>query len=343
MRELPVIAIDAMGGDLGPRSIVPAAARFLRDHTEVGVALVGRRDDVEPLVSRHPVGDDGRLEIVDASQVVSMDELPAEALRKKKDSSMRVALNLVRDGHARACVSSGNTGALMATARYVLKTLPGIDRPAIMSAIPAKGGHTHMLDLGANAHCTPQQLVQFAVMGTVVAGDIHGLSNPRVGLLNIGTEEIKGNETIRLAGQLLARSDLNYVGFVEGHDIMSGRVDVVVTDGFTGNVALKTMEGVARMLFETAREEVAASWLNRLAALAARPLFRAVRNRIDPRRYNGASLVGLNGIVIKSHGDADSLAFRNAIGTALVEVQQGVPTQIGDLLERERRTLESAV
>lgn len=343
MGELPVIAIDAMGGDLGPAAIVPAVAEFLRDHGDVGVSLVGRREELEVLTARHRIAGHDRLVTVEASQVVAMDELPADALRKKKDSSMRVALNLVRDDRAQACVSSGNTGALMATGRYVLKTLPGIDRPAIMSAIPAKGGHTHMLDLGANAHCTPQQLVQFAVMGTVVAGDIHGLSNPRVGLLNIGTEEIKGNETIRLAGQLLAQSDLNYVGFVEGHDIMSGRVDVVVTDGFTGNVALKTMEGAARLLFETAREEVAASWINRLGAVVARPLFRSIRNRVDPRRYNGASLVGLNGIVIKSHGGADALAFRNAIETALVEVQQGVPSQIGDLLEREKKILEPAI
>ncbi len=342
MRELPVIAIDAMGGDLGPQAIVPAVAGFLRSGEPAGVLLVGRREDLEPLLAGLKGGESDRLEIVEASQVVSMDEPAADALRKKKDSSMRVSLNLVREGRAHACISAGNTGALMATARYVLKTLPGIDRPAIISAIPARGGHTHMLDLGANSHCTPQQLAQFAVMGTVVAGDVHGLVSPRVGLLNIGTEEIKGNETIRLAGQLLAQSELNYVGFVEGYDIMSGRVDVVVTDGFTGNIALKTMEGVARMLFETAREEVHASWINRLGAIAAAPLFRSIRDRVDPRRYNGASLVGLNGIVIKSHGGADSVAFGNAIRTALVEVRKGVPTQIGDLLKRQT-ILEHAV
>jgi glycerol-3-phosphate acyltransferase PlsX len=343
MRELPVIAIDAMGGDLGPRAIVPAVEDFLRSGEQSArVLLVGRREDLEPLLDGHAGGESDRLQIVDATQVVSMDEPAADALRKKKDSSMRVAINLVRDGQAHACICAGNTGALMATARYVLKTLPGIDRPAIISAIPAKGGHTHMLDLGANAHCTPQQLAQFAVMGTVVASDVHGLAKPRVGLLNIGTEEIKGNETIRLAGQLLGQSELNYVGFVEGYDIMSGRVDVVVTDGFTGNIALKTMEGVARMLFDTAREEVSANWLNRLGAVAAAPLFRSIRRRVDPRRYNGASLVGLNGIVIKSHGGADSFAFGNAIRTALVEVRKGVPTQIGDLLKRQT-ILEQAV
>ncbi len=342
MRELPVIAIDAMGGDLGPPVIVPAVADFLRADEGAAVLLVGRGEDLDPLLKRYIRGGSERLDVVEASQVVSMDEPPADALRKKKDSSMRVAVNLIREHRAHACVSAGNTGALMATARYVLKTLPGIDRPAIMSAIPSRGGHTHMLDLGANAHCTPQQLAQFAVMGTVVAADVHGLASPRVGLLNIGTEEIKGNETIRLAGQLLARSELNYVGFVEGHDIMSGRVDVVVTDGFTGNIALKTMEGVARMLFETAREEIQRSWVSRLGAVAAAPLFRAIRDRVDPRRYNGASLVGLNGIVIKSHGGADSMAFANAIRTALVEVRKGVPTQIGDLLKRQT-ILERAV
>lgn len=343
MPEMPIIAIDAMGGDLGPQVNVPAVTHFLRSHSRVSIKLVGLREQVEPLLERETDVPRDRLELVHASQVVTMDEHPADALRKKKDSSMRVAVNLVRDGGAHACVSAGNTGALMATACYVLKTLKGIDRPAIISAIPAKGGHTHMLDLGANPHCTPQQLVQFAVMGTVVARDIHGLENPRIGLLNIGTEEIKGNETIRLAGQLLARSGLNYVGFVEGYDIMSGRVDVVVTDGFTGNVALKTMEGVARMLFETAQEQIEASWKNRLGAVAASPLFRSIRDRVDPRRYNGASLVGLNGIVIKSHGGADAMAFCNAIRTALVEAQKGVPTQIGDLLERQRTILEQAV
>jgi glycerol-3-phosphate acyltransferase PlsX len=263
-----------------------------------------------------------------------MGEPPADALRKKKDSSMRVAINLVKEGRAAACVSAGNTGALMATSRFVLKTLPGIDRPAIISAIPAIGGHTHMLDLGANADCTPKQLVQFAVMGTVVAADIHDIASPKVGLLNIGTEEIKGSDSIRLAGKILAQSQLNYIGFVEGSDIMSGRVDVVVTDGFTGNVALKTMEGMSRMLAATTRAEIKNSVLNRIAAVAGWPLIRSLRNKLDPRAYNGASLVGLRGIVIKSHGSADALAYANAIRTAVVEIEKGVPTQIGELLEK---------
>ena len=246
MTEPSVIAIDAMGGDKGAGVIVPAVSGLLAEEPSLSVLLVGSEAQLNRLLQDHRPFDRNRIEVVPATQIVAMDESPADAMRKKKDSSMRVALDLVRDGRAHACVSAGNTGALMATARYVLKTLPGIERPAIISAIPAKGGHTHMLDLGANAECTARQLVQFAIMGTVVAADIHDLERPRVGLLNIGTEEIKGNETIRLAGQMLARSHLNYIGFVEGYDIMSGRVDVVVTDGFTGNVSLKTMEGLAR-------------------------------------------------------------------------------------------------
>ena len=328
-----VVAIDAMGGDSGPDLTVPACLELLRTLPDVSLILVGVADQIEPRLAGTSVRD--RVEVVAASQVVEMGEPPADALRKKKDSSMRVAINLVKEGRAAACVSAGNTGALMATSRFVLKTLPGIDRPAIISAIPAIGGHTHMLDLGANADCTPKQLVQFAVMGTVVASDIHNIESPKVGLLNIGTEEIKGSDSIKLAGKFLAQSQLNYIGFVEGSDIMSGRVDVVVTDGFTGNVALKTMEGMSRMLAATTRAEIKNSVLNRIAAVAGWPLIRSLKNKLDPRAYNGASLVGLRGIVIKSHGGADALAYGNAIRTAVVEIEKGVPTQIGELLEKQ--------
>ena len=328
-----VVAIDAMGGDSGPDLTVPACLELLRTLPDVSLILVGAADQIEPRLAGTSVRD--RVEVVAASQVVEMGEPPADALRKKKDSSMRVAINLVKEGRAKACVSAGNTGALMATSRFVLKTLPGIDRPAIISAIPAIGGHTHMLDLGANADCTPKQLVQFAVMGTVVASDIHNIESPRVGLLNIGTEEIKGSDSIKLAGKFLTQSQLNYIGFVEGSDIMSGRVDVVVTDGFTGNVALKTMEGMSRMLAATTRAEIENSVLNRIAAVAGWPLIRSLKKKLDPRAYNGASLVGLRGIVIKSHGSADALAYANAIRTAVVEIEKGVPTQIGELLEQQ--------
>jgi glycerol-3-phosphate acyltransferase PlsX len=321
---------------------VPASIGALSDIPSLELRLVGLPEAIEPHLAGAAAGVRDRLEIVPASEVVAMDDPPAEALRRKRDSSMRRALDDVKEGLAQACVSAGNTGALMAVSRFVLKTLPGIDRPAIISAIPSVGGHTYMLDLGANANCTPAQLYQFAVMGTVVATDLRDIDEPSVGLLNIGTEPIKGNETLREAGRLLESSALNYVGFVEGHDIVSGRVDVVVTDGFTGNVALKTMEGMARMLSETLRREVERTWLNRLSGVAARRLFKGLKIRLDPRRHNGASLVGLQGIVIKSHGSADELAFQNAIRTAVVEIEKGVPGQIGALLASQPE-LEKAV
>jgi phosphate acyltransferase len=250
---------------------------------------------------------------------------------------MRRAIDLVKTNVAHACVSAGNTGALMATAHFVLKMLPGVERPAIVSLIPSRGGHTYMLDLGANASCTPVQLAQFAVMGSVLAADLEGAHpRPRVGLLNIGTEDIKGNEIVQAAHNLLAAVDINYVGFVEGDDIFSDKVDVVVTDGFTGNVALKTMEGAARLITETLREEFSRTQLRKLGYLAARPALKAFRTRIDPRRYNGASMIGLNGIVIKSHGGADLFGFQRAIEVAVLEARDGVPARIAERLHASR-------
>ena len=329
------VAIDAMSGDRGPAELVPAVLDLAGESDGLGLVLVGQPDAIDPHLSRLPGKVRERVRVCPASEVVGMDEAPAEALRRKRDSSMRLAIDLVKQGEADACVSAGNTGALMATARFVLKTLPGIDRPAIISAIPATGGHTHMLDLGANAQATARQLCEFAVMGSVVARDLHGLDRPRVGLLNIGTEEIKGNETLRLAHQWLRESTLDYRGFVEGNDILSGTVDVVVTDGFTGNVSLKTMEGLVRTLAEMTRSEIRRTALNRLMAAAAYPLLRGLKARLDPRRYNGASLVGLRGIVIKSHGSADGVAFANAVRTAVVETSKGVPTQISALMSEQ--------
>ena len=272
-----------------------------------------------------------------AAEVVEMTDHPREALRRKKDSSMRRALDLVKAGEANACVSAGNTGALMAMAHFVLKMLPGVERPAIVSLIPSRGGHTYMLDLGANASCTPAQLCQFAVMGSVLAADLEGAhERPRVGLLNIGEEEIKGNETVQAAHNLMSTSGINYVGFVEGHDIFSDKVDVVVTDGFTGNVALKTMEGAARLISDTLREEFTRNAARKLGALAARPSLRALRTRLDPRRYNGATMVGLNGIVIKSHGGADLFGFQRAIEVAVMEARNGVPARIAQRLGAHR-------
>ena len=264
-----------------------------------------------------------------------MDERPQDALRKKKDSSMRVTIDLVKAGEADACVSAGNTGALMATARFVLKTVEGIDRPAIISRIRARHGHTHMLDLGANSECTAEHLFQFAVMGSVVASDMHGIENPRIGVLNIGEEQTKGDSVVQEAARLLIASKLNYVGFVEGNDIFSGEVDVIVTDGFTGNVALKSIEGLANMLVGALKAEYTRNPLRYFGALASWPVIRSLRREFDPRTYNGASMVGLTGVVIKSHGSADILSFGNALRVALIEARKGVPTQITNLLRMQ--------
>jgi glycerol-3-phosphate acyltransferase PlsX len=327
------ISLDAMGGDHGPESVVPAAIEMVKKHENLVLILVGRAEVLDEYLRHAPKRLRDRLEVQHATEVVEMHEPPSQALRGKKDSSMRVAIDLVKQGRADACVSAGNTGALMATGRFVLKTLPGIDRPAIITAIPAKDGHTHMLDLGANSESSPEHLYQFAVMGSVVAQAIHNIPRPTVGLLNIGEEEIKGNETVKQAAKLLNMSTLNYIGFVEGNDISNGRVDVVVTDGFVGNVSLKAMEGLAKLLAGSIREEFSRNWITRLQALIAYPVIRSLKRRMDPRRYNGASLVGLRGILIKSHGGADAFAFANAIRIAMLEVEKQVPTRIASLLD----------
>jgi glycerol-3-phosphate acyltransferase PlsX len=325
--ELLHIAIDAMSGDRGPSTCVPAALAAAREFPGVRFTLIGRQADMEREMSngRTP----SNLACVFTAQVVEMTDHPREALRRKKDSSMRRALDLVKARDANACVSAGNTGALMAMAHFVLKMLPGVERPAIGSLIPSRGGHTYMLDLGANASATPEQLLQFGIMGSILAADLAGAHDkPRVGLLNIGEEEIKGHEIVQAAHILLSASELNYVGFVEGHDIFSDKVDVVVTDGFTGNVALKTMEGAAKLISDTLRAEFTLNFARKLRALAAKPALDALRTRLDPRRYNGATMVGLNGIVIKSHGGADLFGFQRAIEVAIQEARNGVPARI---------------
>lgn len=328
------IALDAHGGDQGAAVCVPAGLAMLRHHPDLHLIFVGQREVIDPYVQ--DLGDiASRVTVQDARQVVGMDEHPADALRKKKDSSMRVAIDLMKAGQVDACVSAGNTGALMATARFVLKTLPGIDRPAIMVPVPTIHGRTYMLDLGANSDCTPQHLFQFAVMGSVVATGIENIEYPRIALLNIGEEEIKGNETVKQAAALLAASPLNYVGFIEADRIPDQRADVVVCDGFTGNVALKSMEGTARLVRHFLRQEFRSGIYGRLAGLVALPVLRSLANRLDPRRYNGASLVGLDGIVIKSHGGADKVAYRQAIHTAMIEVSKQVPDQIRRLLQEQ--------
>jgi glycerol-3-phosphate acyltransferase PlsX len=326
------IAVDAMSGDHGADVAVPAALDVLAADPALHLVLVGRADAIGPLLPRGVPPE--RCRLVEASEVVAMDERPQDALRRKKDSSMRVAINLVEAGEAQACVSAGNTGALLATARFVLGMIEGVDRPAIVSSIPAVHGHTMMLDLGANPDCTAEHLVQFAAMGSVLAHDLHGLERPRVGLLNIGEEDIKGTEELREAHRRLGSAPINYCGFVEGDDIFSGDVDVVVTDGFTGNVALKTSEGLARFISGVMREEFTRSPLRKAGAIAASPAINALKRRLDPRSYNGASMVGLAGIVIKSHGGADRVAFANAVRVAETETRNGVPARIAALLKK---------
>lgn len=328
------IAIDAMGGDHGTRVTIPAAVRYLRQHPHDTIVLVGLPDAIEIELSALKVSTGPRLRIHAASEVVGMDESPQLVLRGKKDSSMRVAINLVKNGEASACVSAGNTGALMATARYVLKMLPGIDRPAIASFLPTNKGQVCMLDLGANVDCNAEHLLQFALMGTALVHAIEHKINPTVGLLNIGSEDIKGNEIVKQTGELLRQSDLNFYGNIEGNDIFKGITDVVVCDGFVGNVALKTTEGLAQMLGGFLREEFNRNIFTKLAGLIATPVLRAFKHRVDPRHYNGASLLGLKGIVLKSHGSADELAFFCAIERAAEEARGGMLHHISAHIEK---------
>ncbi|WP_022977751.1 phosphate acyltransferase PlsX [Nevskia ramosa] len=327
-----LLALDAMSGDHGHRIVVEAALRALDEHRRLSLILVGDEETLRKALVAHRHIDDPRLTIQHASEVVAMDEAPSKALRGKKDSSMRVAVDLVKQKRAQAAVSAGNTGALMAIAKFVLKTLPGIDRPAIISPLPTVKGATHVLDLGANAACTSEQLFQFAVMGSALVTALNGIERPRVALLNIGEEEIKGNETIKQAAAMISASKLNYCGFIEGDGIFLHPADVVVCDGFVGNVALKAGEGVAKLVGHFMREEFTRNAGTKLVGLIARSVLRALAKRMDPRRYNGASLVGLNGNVIKSHGGADALAFANAITVAMRAVEHDVPARISSLL-----------
>jgi glycerol-3-phosphate acyltransferase PlsX len=318
-----------MGGDHGPHVTVPAALEFQARQPDVEVVLVGQPEAIERELTALARKPDARLRVQAASEVVAMDEALATALRVKKDSSMRVMANLLKDGAAHAAVSAGNTGALMAISRFVLKTLPGIDRPAIATVIPTmRASRTYVLDLGANVDCTAEHLLQFGVMGAMLVAAVEHKEQPLVGLLNIGVEDIKGNETVKRAAELLRGSGLNFAGNVEGDDIFKGTCDVVVCDGFVGNAVLKAVEGVLQMMSRNLKEEFARTALTRLSALAAMPVLRAFRDRMDHRRYNGASLLGLKGIVIKSHGSADRYAFGQALERAVEEVRNEVPQRI---------------
>ena len=327
------VAIDCMGGDHGPHVTVPAALTFLRAQPEVNIVLVGLEDAIRIELKAHKAEIGPRLRIRHASEVVTMDESPALALRNKKNSSMRVAVDLVKTGEANACVSAGNTGALMATSRFVLKMLPGIDRPAIAGVLPTMRGRTYVLDLGANVDCAPEHLVQFAIMGSALVAAVEHKAHPSVGLLNIGEEAIKGNEVVKQAADMLRASAINFAGNVEGDDIFKGKTDVVVCDGFVGNVALKTSEGLAQMLGVFLREEFKRNALTRAAAIFAMPVLNAFKRRVDHRRFNGASLLGLRGIVVKSHGSADIYSFGCSIERAVEEVRNGVLQGISQRIE----------
>ena len=324
------IAIDAMGGDYGPSVTIPAALQVLSEYPELNLILVGKKHLIELALKGMSISwDQSRLSIQNASQVIRMDELPSHALRGKKDSSIRVALNLLQSGHAQACVSAGNTGALMATARFVLKMLPGIDRPAILFPFPSIKSDVYVLDLGANIECQDHHLFQFAVMGSVLMSEISDNKLPRVGLLNIGSEDTKGIEQVKRASQLLSKTkSINYIGFVEGDDIYKGSVDVIVCDGFVGNVALKASEGLAKMMLHSAKEEFKRNWFTKLAAWVAKPVLASLFARFDTEKYNGGSLLGLQGVVIKSHGSASSEAYATAIRTAVKEVDKNIPERI---------------
>ncbi len=322
------VAVDCMGGDHGPHVTVPAALDLQKRTPCVDLILVGLRDVIETELKTANAVPGPHLRVQHASEVVTMDESTATALRKKKDSSMRVAINLVKTGEAHACVSAGNTGALMAISRFVLKTLPGIDRPAICSVLPTMRGRTYVLDLGANVDCEPENLLQFGIMGASLVAAVERNESPSVGLLNIGVEDIKGNEVVKRAAELLRDSGLNFFGNVEGNDIFKGTTDVVVCDGFVGNVALKSSEGVAQMIAAFLREEFTRTVFTRFAAFVSLPVISAFRRRMDHRRYNGASLLGLKGIVIKSHGSADAFAFEHALQRAVDEVRNGVLQRI---------------
>ncbi|GFM49598.1 phosphate acyltransferase [Pseudomonas cichorii] len=329
----PIIAIDAMGGDFGPRNIVQASLACLTATPSLHLALVGQAPLIEELIARHSGVDRSRLHIVHASEVVTMDERPSQALRGKPDSSMRVALGLVADGQAQACVSAGNTGALMALSRFVLKTLPGIDRPAMVAAIPTRSGYCQLLDLGANVDCPAGALYQFAVMGAVVAESL-GVVNPRVALLNVGTEDIKGNQQVKQAAALLqAASGLNYIGFVEGDGLYRGEADVVVCDGFVGNVLLKSSEGLATMIVARMDELFRRSLMAKAVGVLAMPLLKRLQAELAPARHNGASLLGLQGIVVKSHGSASAQGFESAIRRALIEVRENLPQRLSGRLD----------
>ena len=328
-----------MGGDFGPEVVVPAALAYQRNKKGVRLLLVGIPEKIQEVLDKHGAAETDTLQIIPAEEVVGMDEEPSSALRNKKRSSMRVAIDLVKSGQASACVSAGNTGALMAISRFVLKMLPGVERPAICTMLPTATGGTYVLDLGANVNCTPLHLLQFGIMGAMLVSAVEQIKSPKVALLNIGEEAIKGNEVAKEAGELLWRSGLNFCGNVEGDGIFFGGYDVVVCDGFVGNVALKVCEGIAKLFAQFLSKEFNRSIWTKIAGLFALPVMRAFKRRFDPRHYNGATLLGLKGIVVKSHGSADDFSYLQAISRAVKEVEGGVLDKIAVRIEDHIRSV----
>tara|TARA_B000000475_G_scaffold271852_1_gene270809 strand:- start:137 stop:1159 length:1023 start_codon:yes stop_codon:yes gene_type:complete len=336
MHQKITIALDMMSGDHGVSSSVPAAIESIEKFDDMFLILVGDQDKINPLISdKIKILENTRYKILHTKESINMDDEIISAIRGKKKSSMRLGINAVKNKDADACVSAGNTGALMALSKIILKTIPGIDRPAICGSLPTKSGQFHMLDLGANVECNAKHLYQFSLMGSALVQSLELNNKPVIGLLNIGSEEFKGNDTIKSAGQLISKSNLNYAGFVEGDDMFSGKFDVVVADGFAGNIALKSIEGVAKVISHFIKTEFTKNIFTKLSALISLPVLKSVKQRVDPREYNGASLVGLQGVVVKSHGGADSYAFSQAINTAYYEVKNELLNKIESLIQTE--------
>ena len=325
MSDFITLSLDVMSGEKDPEASINAALNLLELREDVRIFLVGDKDIIE----KQTLDKTGnRLQILHAKEIVEMSDPPVVVLRQKKQSSMRLAIDLVKDGVAQACVSSGNTGALMAISKYALKTIPSIDRPALMTSIPTIKDSTYFLDLGANSSCTPEQLYQFALMGNVIAREIRGIDQPRIGLLNMGAEASKGNQVIKEAAKLMNSSSMNFIGYVEGNNLVEDIADVVVCDGFTGNIALKTMEGSVRLVLRFLEDAFNSSAFNKLSSIVSKSALNQVKEKIDPRRYNGALLLGLNGVVVKSHGDSDSFGIHHALITAIEEVQKDIVSKL---------------
>ena len=335
MPESISIALDVMSGDNGPSPALTGALKSLKKLPDLKITLVGDEKDIEPFLTKIDLSISDRIKVTHTDEYIKMDEDILTAIRNKKKSSMRIAIDKVKNKEAHACVSAGNTGALMSLSKIILKTIHGIDRPAICTSLPTKKNFMQVLDLGANIECNAENLFQFAVMGSSVVQSLEISKNPRVGLLNIGSEDFKGKDEIKLAAEMLNDSNINYVGFVEGNGMFSGDYDVIVTDGFTGNIALKSIEGVAGMIKYFIKSEFQKNIYNKFSAILSLPVMKGVKKKMDPRVYNGASFLGLNGIVVKSHGSADGFSYSNAIQTAYYESKNNLLDKIKEFTKKE--------